>query len=72
MLTKDKIIETIKAMPEEQFEDIDVLLERLVILEKVQQGEEDIKAGRVYSNEQMKEIIQSWLPSSGPNQHKMT
>ena len=72
MLTKDKIIETIKAMPEDQFEDIDVLLERLVLLEKVQQGEEDIKAGRVYSNEQMKEIIQSWFPSSGQNPHKAT
>lgn len=69
MLTKEKIIETIKAMPESEFQDIDVLVERLALLEKVQQGEEDIKAGRVYSNQQMKEIIQSWFPSSGQNQH---
>ena len=42
MLTKEKLLAFIKAMPEDEFEDIDVLLERIVILEKVEKGENDI------------------------------
>ena len=38
MITKEKIIESIKAMPEEKFDDIDVLLERIVLLEKIEMG----------------------------------
>lgn len=67
MLTKEKIIKTIKAMPENEFEEIEVLLERLILLEKIESAEDDIKAGRVYANDQMREIIKSWFPSSGQN-----
>ena len=61
MITKDKIIEAIKSMPEERFEDIDVLLERLIILDKVEQGMKDIEAGNVISHEEMKNEINSWF-----------
>ncbi|MBK8952740.1 MAG: hypothetical protein IPM85_11095 [Chitinophagaceae bacterium] len=64
-MTKEQILQAIQLMPEERFEDIDILLERLILLDKIEQGEEDIKAGRVYSNEQMKEIMKSWFKSSG-------
>jgi hypothetical protein len=37
MLTKEQIIESIKNMPEEKFEDIDVLLER-IMLDKIFYG----------------------------------
>ena len=67
MLTKEKIIETIKAMPEDNFTEIEILLERLVLLEKIQSAEEDLEAGRVYTNDQMKEIVKSWFPLSGQN-----
>jgi len=45
MLTKKKIIESIKAMPENSFEDIDVLLERIVLLEKIEEAENENKVG---------------------------
>ncbi|MCY7420586.1 MAG: hypothetical protein LH478_02460 [Chitinophagaceae bacterium] len=61
MLTKEKLIESIKAMPEERFEDIDVLLERIVLLEKIENGEEDIVEGRVFSNEEAKQNLSKWL-----------
>ena len=60
-MTKDKIIEAIKSMPEDGFEDIDVLLERLIILDKVEQGMKDIKEENVISNEEMKKEIDSWF-----------
>ena len=48
-------------MPEEEFEDIDVLLERIVLLEKIENGEEDIVEGRVFSNEEAKQNLSKWL-----------
>ncbi|MEJ7683976.1 MAG: hypothetical protein WKG06_40215 [Segetibacter sp.] len=45
MLTKELILETIKNMPEGKFEDIDVLLERLVMLDKIQTGIEQLDRG---------------------------
>jgi len=61
MISKDKIIEAIKAMPEDRFDDIDILLERLVILDKVEQGMKDIEDGRVTSHEEMKKQVDSWF-----------
>ena len=72
MLTKEKIIDAIKAMPEEKFDEIELLLERLILLDKIEQSEEDIKAGRVHTNEEMKEIIKSWFTSSGQNRQATT
>ena len=61
MITKEKIIESIKAMPEEKFDDIDVLLERIVLLEKIETGLKDIENGNTHSNEDMNQIIESWF-----------
>ncbi len=61
MLTKKKIIESIKAMPEDDFEDIDVLLERIVVLDKIERGLKDVENGNVILNEEMKTIIDSWF-----------
>ncbi len=61
MLTKEKLLESIKAMPEDKFEDIDILLERIVILEKIEKGEKDIAEGRTYSSEEAEGKLSKWL-----------
>jgi len=61
MITKEKIIESIKAMPEEKFDDIDVLLERIVLLEKIETGLKDVENGNTHANEDMNQIIESWF-----------
>jgi predicted transcriptional regulator len=61
MLTKEKILESIKAMPEDNFEDIDVLLERIVVLDKIERGIKDVEEGNVISNEEMKTVVDSWF-----------
>ena len=61
MLTKEKLLESIKAMPEEKFEDIDILLERIVLLEKIENGEQDIVDGRIFSNEEAIQNLSKWL-----------
>lgn len=61
MLTKEKLLESIKAMPEDEFEDIDVLIERIVILEKIEKGEKDLVEGKVYSMHEAEQKLQKWL-----------
>lgn len=48
-------------MPENEFEDIDVLLERIVILEKIEKSEKDIAEGNVYSTEEAKQKLEKWF-----------
>ena len=60
MSTREKIIESIKAMPEDNFEDIDVLLERIVVFDKIERGLKDVEDGNVVSNEEMKNVIDTW------------
>ena len=60
-ISKKQIIETINAMTEEEFEDIDVLLERIMILEKIEKAEKNISAGEIYTTEEAKEKLSKWL-----------
>ncbi len=61
MLSKEKLLESIKAMPEDEFEDIDIVLERIVMLEKIEKAEKDISNGKVYSTEQAMQKLEKWL-----------
>jgi len=60
-ISKKQVIETINAMPEEEFEDIDVLLERIMVLEKIERAEKNIAAGEVYTTEEAKHKLPKWL-----------
>lgn len=60
-ISKKQVIEAINAMTEEEFEDIDVLLERILILEKIEKAEKNIAAGEVYTTEEAKENLGKWL-----------
>ena len=64
MLKKTDILKVLDEIPGEEI-DLDLLREKLYLLQELQKAEEDIAAGRVYTNEQMKEIIDSWRTSSG-------
>ncbi|MBS1918102.1 MAG: hypothetical protein JST87_17665 [Bacteroidetes bacterium] len=60
MITKQKILETIKAMPEENFDDLEVVIERLVLLEKIQKGIEQAERGETISIDELKEEMKLW------------
>lgn len=59
-MTKELILETIKNMPEEKFEDIDVLLERLVMLDKIQTGIEQLDRGEKVTIEELEKEMNMW------------
>ncbi len=60
-ISKKQVIESINAMPEEKFNDIDVLLERIVILNKIEKAEKDIAEGKVYTTQEAKQRLSKWL-----------
>lgn len=43
------------------FKDIDVVLERIVILEKIEKAEKDISDGKVYSTDEAVQKLDKWL-----------
>lgn len=59
MLTKDKVLEVITDLPEEF--SIDDLVDRLIVLDKIEKGLLEVKEGKVISHEDAKERMSKWL-----------
>ncbi len=59
-ITKNQIIEAIKAMPQDEFANIDEVIEEIILLEKIERGIKDMEEGRVITHEEMKKEIDSW------------
>jgi predicted transcriptional regulator len=57
-MNRDKVMETVKELPQEF--DLEELIERLVFVEKVEKGLEQIKEGKTVSHEQVKDMIKKW------------
>ena len=58
-LTKKKLSNSIKTLPESF--SIDELIDRLIFMEKVEEGLRDSVEGRASSNEDVKTLIDRWL-----------
>ncbi len=59
MLTKDKLIQTINELPD-SFSAED-LFERIILLQKVEIGLEQSKAGEIFSTDEAREKLSKWL-----------
>lgn len=62
-MTREKAIETIKEFPQE-FE-LEELFERLLFIESVEKGLEQIKQGKTIPHAQVEAMIQQWKKSNG-------
>ena len=58
LMSKDTILAAVNAMPDEV--ELEVLLERLVFMAKVEEGLQQSHAGQVISHEDVKKMVQSW------------
>jgi len=59
MITKNKLMQTIKDLPEKfSFDD---LLDRIILLRKIEIGLEQSENGKIYTTGQAKEKLQKWL-----------
>jgi len=59
MLTKEKLIQTIRELPD-SFSAED-LFERIILLQKVDLGLEQSKSGQVHSTQEARERLKKWL-----------
>ena len=59
MLTKEKIIESIKNLPD-TFSTEDII-DRIILLEKIEKGLDDSKKGRITPEEQLDKKLSKWL-----------
>jgi predicted transcriptional regulator len=57
-MRKDKLLETVKELPQEF--DLDVLIERLLFEEKVEKGLEQLDSGKTTPHEKVKELVKKW------------
>ncbi len=59
MLTKKKVLKSIKDLPE-RFS-IDEIIDRIILLQKIEIGLEQSMAGKIHSTETAKKRLKKWL-----------
>ena len=59
MLTKKLVISTIKGMPETF--DTPQLFDRILLLNKIEEGRQQIKSGKTFTTEEAKRKLKKWL-----------
>ena len=60
MLTKEAIRKTIDNLPDEILS-IDEVVEKLILLDKMEQGLQDVKDGKVHITEEVRKKLEKWL-----------
>ena len=58
-MKKSAVIDSISKLPDEF--SIDEIIERLIILEKIEKGRQQIKEGKINSEEEAKAKLGKWL-----------
>lgn len=57
-MKREKVIDTVNELPQE-FE-LEELIEKLVFVEKVERGLNQLEAGRTIPHDQVKDIVKKW------------
>ena len=60
MITKEKLLETIKNMPEEKFKNLDSVLEEIILMDKIENSLEAAARGDILTEEEMDKLVDSW------------
>jgi hypothetical protein len=58
MLTKEKVISSLNHLPATF--SMDELIDKLILLQKIETGLEQSKSGEVFSTEEAKEMLKQW------------
>lgn len=57
-MKKEKVIETVNGFPQEF--DLEELIEKLILVEKIEKGLKQVDEGKIVPHEQVKEIVKKW------------
>ena len=60
MISKNQIIDVIKAMPEEEFTDIEPVIEEIILLEKIKKGLAAVEKNEVLSEDEVEKLSEKW------------
>jgi len=60
MLTKEKLLKTLAAMPEEKFSNIDDVLEEIILIEKMENSLHAAEKNEVLTEEEVDKEISRW------------
>ena len=58
-LTKEKVRKTIDRLPDNFT--VDQVIEELLVLNKIEEGLQDVEQGRVFTTAQVKKELKTWL-----------
>lgn len=58
MLIKEKVLETISDLPETF--SLDEIIDRLILLEKIENGLHQVQDGKTYAQEEVKRKLKGW------------
>ena len=59
MIKKEQILATVNQFPDDV--PLEDFIEKLIVIQKIDKGLNDIKDGRVYSHEEAKKKLNKWL-----------
>jgi predicted transcriptional regulator len=57
-MKREKVIEAVKELPQEF--DLEELMEKLIFVEKVEQGLKQLDEGKTVDHAQVKEVVKKW------------
>ena len=57
-MKREKVIDAVKELPQEF--DLEELIEKLIFVEKVEHGLNQLDAGKTTAHQQVKEIVKRW------------
>lgn len=60
MITKEKLIERIKNIPEEKFDTLDSILEEIILIDKIESSLQAAERGEVLTEEEIDKLVDSW------------
>jgi len=58
-MQKERILEVVEALPENV--DVDALIERLYLMRRLEEAEEELANGRVLEHEEVERRMEKWL-----------
>jgi predicted transcriptional regulator len=58
-MTKEKVLSVLNKFPQEFT--LDELLERLIVIEKIDEGLQDVENGKLISHKDLKKEVKKWL-----------
>ena len=58
-MTKETILAAVQALPEQI--SLNELIERLILIEKIEKGREQSRLGQTISQEEVKQLVKTWF-----------